>query len=267
MKRYLVILISFFITGAIHAQKNFLGEITYRLHANVETKPDAELKILFGDNKLKLRFKDKEEYDKEYLLVLFDSAAIFIINQESKTFTKTNLINTPVKQFEKRSFSGYRATPVSQENNGLSSLLGGMSGSSNIVFYVADSLYYHIPDAFVNNKELVVIQKNKIVLGAEISIRSEYNEMPDDTVRPGNLITVEAIEIRPTAIDENEFRIPPDYINRENISYESVEDTAAVMSIDTTVVSPQTQKKASKQPVKPNKPKSSQKSSAIKRKE
>ncbi|HMI77702.1 MAG TPA: hypothetical protein VK484_02865 [Ferruginibacter sp.] len=267
MKRYLIILISFFITAAIHAQKNFQGEITYRLHANVETKPDAELKILFGDNKLKLRFKDKEEYDKEYLLVLFDSAAVFIINQESKTFSKTFLNSTPVKQFQKRSFSGYAATPVSQENNGLSSLLGGMSGSSNIVFYLADSLYYHIPPAFANNKELIVVQKNKIVLGAEISIKSEYNEMPDDTVRPGNLITVEAIEVRPTTINEDEFRIPTDYINRENISYEPVADTAVLMGIDTVVVSPPTQKKASKQPAKPNKPKSSQKSSAIKRKE
>ncbi len=112
-----------------------------------------------------------------------------------------------------------------------------------------------------------MVQKNKIVLGAEISIRSGYNEMPDDNIKPGNLITVEAIEIRPAIISEDEFRISRDYVNRDSMGYEAVEDTSVLMVIDTTAVPSPPQKKAGKQPLKPNKPKSPQKSSAVKRKD
>ncbi len=274
MKKYLVILVTFFITASVNAQKNFQGEITYRLHVSSEEKPDAELKILFGANKLKLRFKEKEDYDKEALLVLFDSAAIFMVNKESKTYSKKPLrISSPAKQFEKRSFAGHAATPLTHENNGLGNILGGMMGTADIVFFLADSLYYNIPAAFIGNQELIVIQKNKIVLGAEIKISMGYNEMPDSSSKQSSMISVEAIEIKPMAISEDEFNIPADYVDRKSINYEPVTDTTMIMApvedmttVDTIAVAPP-KKKPTKQPVKSTKPKPVVKPAAVKRKE
>ena len=230
MKKFLILLISFFIIVSVNAQKNFQGEITYRLHASNEDKGDAELKILFGVNKLKLRFKEKEEYEKEDLLVLLDSAAMFTVNKETKTYTKKPLnVNTPAsKQFSKKSFAGYSSTPLIQENNGLGNILGGLMGTSDIVFYLADSLYYNIPAAFIGNQELIAIQKNKIVLGAEINIKNPYNDSEDSSSKKANLITVEAIEIIPMIINESEFSIPADYVDRKSTSYTTAEDSVEI---------------------------------------
>ncbi len=272
MKKSLIILISFFIIAAANAQKNFQGEITYRLHASNEEKGDAELKILFGVNKLKLRFKEKEEYEKEDLLVLLDSAAMFTVNKETKTYTKKPLhVNTPAsKQFLKKFFAGYSSTPLVQENNGLGNILGGLMGTSDIVFYLADSLYYNIPAAFIGNRELIAIQKNKIVLGAEISIKNPYNESEDSSSKKANLITVEAIGIIPMIIDEAEFSIPADYADRKNSGYSPIEDSVAVSApeVDTVAVSPPpTLKTTPKKPAKSTKTKTPVKSSGTKRKE
>ncbi|MEP7254663.1 MAG: hypothetical protein ABI666_02750 [Ferruginibacter sp.] len=271
MKKSLILLISFFIVVSVNAQKNFQGEITYRLHVSNEEKADAELKILFGVNKLKLRFKEKEDYDKEGLIVVFDSAAIFIVNKETKTYTRKPLhTNAPAKHFSKKSFAGYSSTPLIQESNGLGNILGGMMGTSDIVFYLSDSLYYNIPAAFVGNQELIAIQKNKIVLGAEININSPYKELQDSSSNQTNLITVEAVEIKPMIINEDEFTIPADYVDRKSSDYSPAEDSVAVSApeIDTVAVAPPTARKTvPKKPVKSNKSKTAVKSSAVKRKE
>jgi hypothetical protein len=271
MKKLLIILLFLFIITTVNAQKNFQGEITYRLHASVGEKEDAELKILFGQNKLKLRFKEKEEYEKEELFVLIDSAAMFTVNNETKTYSKKmlHLYMPSTKQYSKRSFAGYSSTPLVPESNGMGSVLGGLIGKSSVVFYLADSFYYNIPNALVGNQELIAIQNNKIVLGADIYLTDPFIETQDSSTNKANIITVEAIEIRPMTVSDGEFSIPADYVDKKSISYEPVEDSMVVKipEVDSVAVAPPPVKIVPKKPVKSNKPKTKAKPAGLKRKE
>lgn len=267
MKQLFLILTILFFSGIVSAQKNFEGIITYRLHATTGDKPDAELKVLFGIKKLKLLFKEKDEYDAEALVVLLDSASVYNVNVKEKTFKKTTLtLTSPGKRPEKKLINGYTTTPFMPENTGLGNLLGGMLGSSSVIFYIADSLHYTIPAAFIGNKELLVIQKNKIVLGAEIEIVSPFREFADSASKGNNMVTAEAIEIKPMAINENEFFIPAGFVDRKDMVY-PVEDS--VVMVDTFAVPPPPPaiEPVKKKPVKPAPPKSKSTPKAAIRKE
>jgi hypothetical protein len=262
MKQLFFILITLFISTIVSAQKNFEGTVTYRLHSTQGEKPDAELKVLFGKMKLKVMFKEREEYDKDVLVIRLDSAAVYNINYEEKTFKKNNLtLTAPAQKTEKKLINGYSTTPVLPENTGFSGLLGGMLGSSSVVIYLADSLYYYIPAAFAGNKELLMVQQGRIVLGADIQLVNPFSEMGDSSAKKPNLVTVEAIDIKPMVADENEFMIPADFTDKKDMIYPVTEvpaEDSAVAIVDTTVVAPASPpiKNTKKKPVKPTPPKS-----------
>jgi hypothetical protein len=269
MKQLFLILITLFISGIVSAQKNFEGTITYRLHSNSGDKQDAELKVLFGIKKLKLLFKEKDEFEKDALIVLLDSTAVYNINVVEKTFKKTTLtLLAPEKKPEKRLINGYATTPFQPESTGLGSLMGGMLGASSVVFYVADSLNYYIPGAFIGNKELLMIQKGKIVLGAEMQFVNPYSDTEDSASKNPNIITAEAIDIKPMAINENEFFIPADFVDRKDMIYPEPMDSTVVM-VDTVAVAapPPAKKTIKKKPAKPASPKSKSTPKAAIRKE
>jgi hypothetical protein len=273
MKQLLLILITLCISHVISAQKNFEGSVTYRLHSNQGEKPDAELKVLFGTRKLKVMFKERDEFEKEVLVINLDSATVYNVNFDEKTFKKTTLILTgPAQKPEKRLINGYSTTPLLPENTGLGGLLGGMLGTSNVVFYLADSLYYHIPGAFTGNKELLMIQQNRIVLGADIQIINPFSELADSSSKKNNIITAEAIDIKPMAIDQNEFLIPVDFVNRKDIPIVTEEKVAAedtMVVIDTVPATPPSPAKRAvkRKPAKPGVPKSKSATKATLRKE
>lgn len=260
MKQLFFILATLFTGNITFAQKNFEGSVTYRLHSSAGEKPDAELKVLFGKMKLKAMFKEREEYDKDVLVIRFDSAAVYNVNYEEKTFRKNALMLTmPLQKPEKKTISGYSATPVRPENTGLNSLLGGMLGTSSVIFYLADSLYYYIPAAFTGNKELLMVQQNKVVLGADIQIVNAFSDLGDSSAKKPNLVTVEAIDIKPMVTDENEFLIPADFTDGRDMVYpateEKIEDSVVAVT-DTAMPAPPAIKNIKKKPAKPAAPKS-----------
>jgi hypothetical protein len=267
MKQLFLIVITLFISSIVSAQKNFEGSVTYRLHSNSGEKQDAELKVLFGNKKLKLFFKEKDEYEKDALVVLLDSAAVYNVNAVEKTFKKTTLtLTAPEQKPQKKLINGYTTTPYQPENTGVGNLLGGMLGSSSVIFYVADSLHYYIPVAFIGNKELLMIQKGKVVLGAEIQIANPYNDPADSASKSTNIITAEAFDIKPMAINESEFFIPADFVDRKDMVYtEPVDSTATV--VDTVAAAPPAKKPVKKKPAKPAPRKSKSTSKAAIRKE
>jgi len=244
------------IASSAMAQKDFRGEIIYKLHASGDNKPDAELKVLFGNNKLKLQFKEKETYEDDALVVLLDSGATYTVKPLNKTYKKKALttslaFETPVK----KNILGFTASPILPENNGMGGLLGGLFGSSHSLFYVADSLTYFIPEKYRDNMEFVMIQRNKIVLGAEIRITAGYmGEGDADSSKARSVITAEAISIKPMMVDDNEFIIPADFTFFQPAvdSAYSAMDTAMVELQDKPVKKKTPVKKApSKTPVKP----------------
>lgn len=260
-------------SSLVFAQKNFEGQITYRLHSSTGEKPDAELKVLFGFKKLKLMFKEKETYDQEVLIVDLDSGKTYNVNFETKTYGSSQLtLSAPRENPVRKKIAGYDASPMQPEINGLSGLLGGMLGTSSAIFYLADSLYYYLPAAFNGNKELLMVQKNRIVLGAEIQLINTFSEMADSSSKKNaTIITVDAVEVKSMTVNAGEFLIPGDFADRRNFVEPVFTDTTAVYSdssmvaVDSAVIVPK--KVIRKKPAKPAAPKSKAGSKAIRRKE
>src|SRR5690348_11780191 len=103
MRPLLVMLFTLCIASSAIAQKDFRGQIIYKLHASGDNKPDAELKVLFGNNKLKLQFKEKETYEDDALVVMLDSGATYTVKPLDKTYKKKALktglaFESPVKK-------------------------------------------------------------------------------------------------------------------------------------------------------------------------
>ncbi|GAB2819720.1 hypothetical protein [Ferruginibacter profundus] len=234
MKTVFLILTTLCIASFVNAQKDFRGEIIYQLHASGEEKPDAELKVLFGERKLKLLFKEKDDYEKDALVVLLDSGATFTLSAADKTFKKKMLVaNYPLPAPQKKTIGGYTTTPFQPEKNGLSGLYSRLFGSSDATFYLADSLTYFIPEKYKGNMEFIIIQRGRIVLGAELQMpRPPSEEEFDSGTTSNQVITAEAISVTSMPIDENEFIIPADYTNQKNISFQPpviVDTTVAVV--------------------------------------
>jgi hypothetical protein len=272
MKQLFIIVITLCITSIASAQKNFEGSVTYHLHSNNGEKKDAELKVLFGTRKLKVMFKEHDEFEKEVLIINLDSATVYNVNFEARTFKKSTLVlTTPAQKPEKKLINGYSATPFLPENTGLTGLLGGMLNTSSIIFYLADSLYYYIPGAFAGNKELIMVQQGKIVLGADIQIVSPFGEFTDTSSKKISIVTAEAFDIKPMAINENEFLIPVDFVDRKDIIDPVMVDTPGIAMdstlsvVDTIVIAPK--RIIKKKPAKPGVPKSKSATKATLRKE
>jgi hypothetical protein len=268
MKKILVLLFIFVTVNVTHAQKNFQGEIIYKLHASAENKPDAELTVLFGTNKIKIRFKQNEEYEKDELQVSLDSGTTVTLNREQKTFRKKMLqFVIPSQRPDKKAILGYSSTPLIPEQNSLAALFGGLMSASSTVFFVADSLNYFIPEGYAGNMEFMMVQKNRIVLGAEIHFKENLYASTDSTNK--NLVTAEAISIKPMPVNDEQFAIPADFINAADAVPTAAEaDTTAPAVFESQFTPPALPKKTTtKKPVKSNKGKTPVKSSAVKRKE
>jgi hypothetical protein len=268
MKKTIVLfsLLALFVIA--NAQQNFQGQIIYKLHASADNKkPDAELKVLFGVNKIKIWFKEKEEYEKDALIVRLDSAATFVLKPDDKVYTKKMLqVTAPVQMLDVKSINGYSTRPFIPESNGLNTLLGGFLGSANTVFFIADSLHYFIPAPYAANKEFLMIQKNKIVLGAEVKIQANSFGMGESNDEKNSVITAEAIEIKPMIVNEEEFAIPAGY-NIAKDEPTAMVDSVTTMMVDTAAKAIPVKKITTKKPAKPNKSKTPIKSSAVRRKE
>jgi hypothetical protein len=268
--KLLFICLFLLMAGTISAQQNFQGTIVYKLHSSKDAK-DGELTVMFGLNKIKLKIKEKQEYDKTWLLVDLDSAKIFTLNTDEKNFRSKKLsVARTMQAPSAKTIAGYATTPLSRAGNGSMGLLAGLF-SGTTVFYVADDLYYSVPSKFSNTPELMMIQNNHIVLGAEISADNPFlspeNET-DTTNQP--FITIEAIKVDKNPIDVAEFTIPQSFskeVPHDWISNDSLAAMDTIMTMtDTTAYKPPVKKPAPK--TKPSTPKKTtqQKGEATKKK-
>lgn len=233
----------------VQAQQVFQGSITYTIKTPQE-KGDAELLIMYGPNKIKLKFKEKEDYDKTYLIVDLDSSKFYTVNEDAKTFESRKLAELNTQQtVTPKTIAGYTTTPVSLANSGLSSL--GFSGSGT--FFAAPDLYYPVPQKHASIPELIMIQNNHIVLGAELKMTMPElggNQLPD-SIAEKMKININATKVTPQNIDIAEFTIPNDFTlqSKNSFSMQDIEDstvmldTTAVMMSDTAAIPPPPKKK------------------------
>src|ERR1051325_841939 len=126
------------------AQKQFEGTISYTLHSN-EEKKDAELLVSFGKNGIKLKFREKENFDDEVILVNLDSGKVYTVNVAEKTYRAKKLM---VEQKEDmpadKMIAGYKTKAIDISGGSALGAIGGMLGGGKFVVFAADSLLYFV---------------------------------------------------------------------------------------------------------------------------
>ena len=232
------------LSASLNAQQQFEGKIVYNLHASMDEKknePDAQLAAFFAPQKIKLTFRKGGQDDPEAIILNLADGKIYSLNSKTKRYTikymKENLVAPPVAG---KTYLGYKASAFQATDNGISNLLGGMFGNSEITFFSSDSLLFTVPEKYSRNPELVIIYKNHVVLGAEIKLGS-LTPGTDNAIMQENLITATAIEINPIAVSPAEFVVPTDYVNqKDEVASDSVTTLmdSSMTTVDTTKATP-----------------------------
>jgi hypothetical protein len=228
--------------SSVHAQQVFRGTIVYDLKAP-QDKGDAELTINYGVNKIKIRIreKEKEDFDKTWLLVDLDSGKSYTIHTEAKTFESKKLAEANEElTTTQKTIAGYVTNPINISGGGLGGLIGF---SGHTVVYAAPDLYFPVPKKYSGNPQLLMIQDNHIVLGAEIKLTlpGMGAEIPD-SLSSQMKISAEAKKILPGTADIAEFSIPADF-TLQSRNYFSMTDTAygvdsTAMYMDSVAIAP-----------------------------
>lgn len=242
---------------ASFAQQPFQGTIVYKLHSNEDAKkPDALVTVQFGKDGLKLKLESGGKAEKDEILIRIDSAKVYTLNTESNTYTVKRLYEkTLVEENAKtKMIAGHSASPDYITDYPLGAAYGSMFRNNSVVVYVADSLFYPVPEKFRSNFELSFVKDNKIVLGVIIKgsdVPMFMGNDDEDDVKPMNghelEITAEAITITPETISGTTFEIPPTFV-RERRNYNVATDSVAVADSVAPANPPKTPSK--KQPVK-----------------
>src|SRR5690242_10003299 len=106
--KFLYTIVFVLILNAVRAQQPFQGSIVYKY--NIPQIKDApEVVLEFGPNKIKVKSRTKEDYDKTYLLIDLDSGKIFTVSTDTKTFFSRRLTEVSTSQNStKKTIAGYQ---------------------------------------------------------------------------------------------------------------------------------------------------------------
>jgi len=197
-------------------QKVFEGTIIYQLHSS-DKNEDAQLEVHFGKNAIKMKFTEKDNAEKEGVIVRLDSGKKYVLNTEEKTFRVKRLAQLVKHELNasNKKIAGYNTRPVDLTGNALLGMMGGLFRGAGTVFFVSDSLFYPIPEQYGSNIELLMIHQGRIVLGAEIKTGSVslFDDEDDENMEDDKMeITASAISIKWENFNEHEFAIPADFV-------------------------------------------------------
>ncbi|MFN8243848.1 MAG: hypothetical protein U0X40_07305 [Ferruginibacter sp.] len=248
MKKIILLPLLCFSLLTLTAQKDFHGEIIYNIHSSLGDKSDATLNIIFGENRVRLRFKENDEYDKEELLIKLDSGLSYAINYRDSSFRKRKMARFPETVVPgKRIIAGYGTSPVSTANNGLSIAMSSFAEISSQVAYVSDSLFYHIPASLAGNTELMAVLDNRIVLGLTIS-RSEKDKEDDAPGQLKEAFVATAVSVNAYEPAAENMEVPASFTDRRNNSSTAV-DSVSTTPVPDTVISKPRKTQPKKSPV------------------
>lgn len=196
------------------AQKNFEGTVVYTIH-DTEGKGDKQLTVMFGREAIKIKYGEKDNYDKEVLLINVDSGKLYTINEETKTYTVRRLVEKKEAQpgVIQKVIAGFQTKAVDLSGDMQSGRMASVVHGGTFLLYRSDSLFYAIPAKYSNNPELIVVYDNHVALGADITIGAgrDISEEDDYTGGSPETITIFAKEITPEKFSDSEFRIGTDF--------------------------------------------------------
>ncbi|HEX2605889.1 MAG TPA: hypothetical protein VHK91_00865 [Flavisolibacter sp.] len=233
MMKYVYLLLVLATSLTSRAQQPFQGMVVYNLKATGDSK-EPELEISFGPQKIKVRFKENSDYDRTYLLLDLDSGRIYTINSESKTYSYKKLYESKAYSApDQKMIAGLKTEAIRFEGKaGLEFLRNFMNG--NTLLYAAKDLYYPIPDRFKEAPELIMIQKNHIVLGADLAMSNPFGGGEEDSTKRVT-ITVEAKRIDSAALSPEALSIPQGF-ELATIHSQATYDTTEMTTTDTTMM-------------------------------
>jgi hypothetical protein len=234
MKKFYLLFASFLLAASLQAQTPFEGIITYKLKGITDHGDEAELKVYFGKNVLRLKFRDKEFFDKEELVVKIDSGKTYTLNTKAKTYFGRPLFRAKpaVVKADEKTIAGYKTQAGESMAFSISSVLGERFRANQVVAYTAPDLYFPVPDSLRINPEFLVIHDNHIALRLEARFAREF----DITDTRSESFTMEAVEVIPMTVPTADFMIPPaGYTeDRRFMADDYPADSVAVM-VDTVV--------------------------------
>ena len=224
----------------LYGQQIFQGSIVYKYHfPEIDDAP--EIMVVYGPNKLKIRFKEKDEWDKTFFLIDLDSGKSSTVIPETKTFLSRKLVDTTsIQSFTGKTIAGYKTNSSMLQHSNMSNVISSWS-SGSIVLFTAPDLFYPVPGRYKDIPELIMIQNNHIVLGAQQTKESaRLEDTIDDRAGQRKVTRLEAIRIDHQQLDMAEFSIPSDF---KKISADDLKDTLihvvdTVYSVEATEIPP-----------------------------
>jgi len=259
MKRILFIslLLGFLTT---HAQTDFEGWVYYKSNPDKsgdgsDNKTDS-VEITIGFTRGRILINTGIRKNQEALLIVFDSAKIYSLNRQDKTYYSRKLrTKKPIPPAQPLQIAGYTATPLVLEGNGLS-----FFGPMNATFWLADSLFYKLPDNFMANQELMMVQQGRILMRGEFesNYRQDlYEEPGEDSLlnKDNDKFIIQAYKVVPGNIRAEDFTIPADYTTAApDVMVETVSITDTAFKPEPPPPAPKKAPAASKKPATKGKP-------------
>lgn len=251
--RQILIIATLLFSTVLFAQQSFEGTIKYILRSPTE-KEDAQLNIAFSNNQIKIHTIEFGKLNRtdHYVLVNLDSGKVYTVNPERRTYSSYKLSQRipatevpPVK-----TIAGYSAIGQLYNEDGINSIFGSIL-SNKTIFYTAENLHFSIPEKFSGNYELMMVQKDKIVLGAEIHISPKmwgFNRMTEeenDSASGKSVVIIEATEVVAKKMEASDFLIPEGFTKNKPYTYSTdstmmmdsvtvtADSTVAYMDVDT----------------------------------
>lgn len=207
MKKIYLLFASLLLAACLHAQTAFEGIITYKLKNFTENGDDAELKVYFGKNALRLKFREKEFFNMEELVVRIDSGKTYTLNTTHKTYFGRPLFiaKPPVVRADEKTIAGYKTQSEERIAFSVSTVLGDRFRASQLLSYTAPELFFPVPDSLRINPEFLVVHNNHIALRLEARFAKTF-DISDDRAES---FTMEAVEVIPMTVPSADFMIPP----------------------------------------------------------
>lgn len=215
--RYIFTLLFFCAMLNATGQTSFEGKINYDVHMPGEAKP-AKLILSFGTNKIKMEFiMPGKTFDNDYAIIDLNSGNVYNMNVRDKSYeTRPLQKNTALSSQQGKVIMGHPTTLILQQPVKINPDDEFLSSLNNGIFYVANDLYYAIPEAYVGNPILLMVKNGKLVLGAEIELSgmSLNSTINMEGGQNKSRATVMATSIVALPLDATALAVPEGYINK-----------------------------------------------------
>jgi hypothetical protein len=205
--------------GGLAQNKPFEGSVHYRVSYEPE-RGGVNLVVLFGKKGVIVQTMDTLNNLQQEILVNLDSGYSYVLETKAQTYHKRKLSVKssviPVKP-GKRTIAGYATTGVDVTRPGHPiDNLNFVKLSRRAVAFVADELWYPVPEKFLENYEFMFLHEGRIILGAEVELGMDP---VGDEEGFSMVFTINATQVVPGKVSEARFSIPEGFQEEKQYEY------------------------------------------------